>query len=155
MLEAMDDAFPPKRTSTNIYRDNRHDTGASNDSRGRGVRNKGPMDMEGTSDSLDRLAISTTDRRRLSRSAHGIPVVLDCFCDVRLGPGRHVGLFLFAAANVEVDGVLRGVRPLRTLTALLREWYPLMGTSTVPRPAPRASERLWWPLVRVRTSRRC
>ncbi|CAM9480827.1 unnamed protein product, partial [Scytosiphon promiscuus] len=75
VLEGMDGAFPPKRTSSNIYRDNRYDTSTSNESGSGGVRNKGPMNMGGTSDSLDRLAVSATDRRRLSRagstSSHG------------------------------------------------------------------------------------
>lgn len=59
----MDGAFPPKRTSANIYRDNRYDKADG------GVR--GPMDFGETRDSLDRLAVSTSDadRQRLARCA--------------------------------------------------------------------------------------
>lgn len=65
VLEKMSDAFPPKRTSNNIYRENRHaENGAGG---GRSGRDKGPMDFGETRDSLDRLAGSTGDRRRLSR----------------------------------------------------------------------------------------
>ncbi|CAM9121210.1 unnamed protein product [Ectocarpus sp. 6 AP-2014] len=61
VLDNMDGAFPPKRTSANIYRDNRYDKADG------GVR--GPMDFGETRDSLDRLAVSTSDvdRQRLAR----------------------------------------------------------------------------------------
>ncbi|CAN0544038.1 unnamed protein product, partial [Ectocarpus sp. 12 AP-2014] len=61
VLDNMDGAFPPKRTSANIYRDNRYDKADG------GVR--GAMDFGETRDSLDRLAVSTSDvdRQRLAR----------------------------------------------------------------------------------------
>ncbi|CAM9373377.1 unnamed protein product [Ectocarpus fasciculatus] len=61
VLDNMDGAFPPKRTSANIYRDNRYDKADG------GAR--GPMDFGETRDSLDRLAVSTSDgdRQRLAR----------------------------------------------------------------------------------------
>lgn len=63
VLDNMDGAFPPKRTSANIYRDNRYDKTDG------GVR--GSMDFGETRDSLDRLAVSTSDgdRQRLARCA--------------------------------------------------------------------------------------
>lgn len=63
MLETMDDAFPPKRTASNIYRESLDDQGDV----GSG-RDKGPMEFGETGDSLDRLAGSAADRQRLSRS---------------------------------------------------------------------------------------
>lgn len=65
MLETLDGAFPPKRTTSDIYHDNRYDD------QGGGVgsgRDKVPMEFGDTGDSLDRLAGSATDRQRLSRS---------------------------------------------------------------------------------------
>lgn len=55
ILDSMEDVFPPKRTTNNIYRDNRHQSESA--------------DLTETRDSLDRLAVSTSDRQRLSRSA--------------------------------------------------------------------------------------
>ena len=63
MLETMDDAFPPKRTTSNIYRDNRYDQGGTSTG-----RDKGPMEFGGTGDSLDLLAGGATERQMLSRS---------------------------------------------------------------------------------------
>lgn len=63
MLETMDNAFPPKRTTSNIYRDNRYDQGGAGSGRA-----KGPMEFGDTGDSLDRLAGGATDRQMLSRS---------------------------------------------------------------------------------------
>lgn len=68
VLDDMEGAFPPKRTTNNIYRDNRHD---KNSSSSNGGRNKGPMDFGETRDSLDHLAGSPTDRQRLSRCVYG------------------------------------------------------------------------------------
>ncbi|CAB1119581.1 unnamed protein product [Ectocarpus sp. CCAP 1310/34] len=61
VLDNMDGAFPPKRTSANIYRENGYDK-ADGDVRG-------AMDFGETRDSLDRLAVSTSDvdRQRLAR----------------------------------------------------------------------------------------
>lgn len=55
VLDGMENAFPPRRTSSNIFRENRHDKDTA-----RG--------MGGTRDSLDRLAVSTSDTQKLSRS---------------------------------------------------------------------------------------
>ncbi|CAM9748009.1 unnamed protein product [Laminaria digitata] len=54
----MEEAFPPKRTSNNIYRDRRYEDNAG-----------GETAVGETRDSLDRLAGSTSGRRRLSRVA--------------------------------------------------------------------------------------
>eukprot|EP00752_Nemacystus_decipiens_P005609 g5077.t1 len=64
VLDTMDDAFPPKRTTSNIYRENRYDQ----DGVGSG-RDKGPMEFGGAGDSLDHLAGGAADRQILSR--HG------------------------------------------------------------------------------------
>ena len=55
-LDSMEEAFPPRRTTNNIYRDHRYEDEGD---RGRG--------MAETRDSLDRLAGSTSGRRRLTR----------------------------------------------------------------------------------------
>lgn len=59
----MDEAFPPKRTSSNIYRENRFDQGGVG-----GGRDRGAMEFGDTGDSLDMLAGGATDRQMLSRS---------------------------------------------------------------------------------------
>eukprot|EP00752_Nemacystus_decipiens_P005611 g5077.t3 len=63
VLDTMDDAFPPKRTTSNIYRENRYDQ----DGVGSG-RDKGPMEFGGAGDSLDHLAGGAADRQILSRT---------------------------------------------------------------------------------------
>lgn len=68
VLNNMEGAFPPKRTTSNIYRDNRYDADGSVSSNG---RDKGPMSLGETRDSLDRLAVSTSDKQRLSRFERG------------------------------------------------------------------------------------
>lgn len=76
----MDDAFPSKRTTSNIYRDNRYDQGG-----GGSGRDKGPMEFGDTGDSLDRLAGGATDKQMLSRSVlHWISLFVLLACLVVL-----------------------------------------------------------------------